>query len=219
MPPGREPRDVPTVVQMAGGRTSRHGKDQGGSGEFQFGTGSLCLDFIATIELRGRPHPELGLLATTERLGDWLNGPGLPVPAGGLTEEDLVAADKLRTAIDGVARAIIAGRLAEPADVRRINSFAQHPTPVFLLRAGGREQTLVEEADLGSVLSVIARDAVHLLTSPDTSRLRECAREGCSTLFFDRSPSGRRRWCSMKGCGEMVASASYRRRHMAKVSQ
>jgi hypothetical protein len=206
----------PTVVQMGQARKARRGHGQAGFGEFPVGTGSLCLDLVATT---GGPYRlAADLLASPELLGEWLQGPGLPAPAGGVTDADLGDALELRGAIARLARSIITGRPGSPADVRCINSFARHPTPVFLLRPGGGGRTLIPEVDLASALAVIARDAIHLLAGPDVRRLRECARDGCTTLFFDRSPSGRRRWCSMKGCGEMVASASYRRRHSTEVS-
>jgi predicted RNA-binding Zn ribbon-like protein len=196
---------VPMDTSSMGGR--RRGQS---STDFEFGTGSLCLDFAATLD--GQGDDALDLLATPDRLGQWLRSPGLPVPVGGLIERDLLAAKALRASVIGAARATIAHEDVSVVDVRCINSFARLPTPVFLLQTGGRDRTMIEETDAAAALSVIARDAVHMVTGTDSSRLRECARPGCSTLFFDRSPSGRRRWCSMKGCGEMVASASYRRR-------
>jgi predicted RNA-binding Zn ribbon-like protein len=158
------------------------------------------------------PDATADQLSSAAGFGEWLSGPGLPAPAGGLTDDDLSSARTLRAAIAAAARRLVADESVEPADVRCINSYARRPTPVFLLRPGGRGRAVVEEVDATAALSVIARDAVHLLTSSGAGRLRACAREGCSTLFFDRSPSGRRRWCSMKGCGELVAAASYRRR-------
>jgi predicted RNA-binding Zn ribbon-like protein len=209
------PTAAPIIVQMAGARTGNRRKSQAGASEFQYGAGSLCLDFAGTLESQGAQNVDL--LSSPERLEEWLRGPELPLPVGGLTDEDLSVAHALRDAIDKVARAHIAGTPAATVDVRCINSFAQHPTPVFLLQSGGRSRTVVEESGIDATLSVIARDAVHLLTGFDSHRLRQCARVGCSTLFFDRSPSGRRRWCSMKGCGEMVASASYRKRRTTEV--
>jgi predicted RNA-binding Zn ribbon-like protein len=191
------------VVQMQSDRS----RDNAG---FQFGTGSLALDLVATAR-RHEGHT-VDLLDTPARFGEWLREPGLPFPAGGLTAEDVTAVAVLRGAIDGIARALLADRSPEPSHVRHINAAAKQATPVFLLRPDGSTQVIVEEPDAGAILSVIARDAIRIFANADAQRLRECAREGCSTLFFDRSPSGRRRWCSMKGCGEIVASASYRRR-------
>ncbi len=215
----RDPNPIaaPIVVQMSGARSVRRRGSPGRAAEFQYGAGSLCLDFAGTFE--GRGDEGVDLLSGADRLEEWLLGPELPLPIGGLTDHDLADARTLRDAIDNVARARVAGRDAATVDVRCINSFARRPTPVFLLQSGARDRIAVGEPGLDATLSVIARDAVHLFTGSDAHRLRECARIGCSTLFFDRSPSGRRRWCSMKGCGEMVASASYRKRRTAQATQ
>jgi predicted RNA-binding Zn ribbon-like protein len=211
-----DPTVAPNIVQM-GPRAGKRRKSSASSSEFQYGAGSLCLDFAGTLD--GRGDGEIDLLSSPDRLEEWLRGPELPLPVGGLTDEDLVAAHALRDAIEKVARARIAGEDAASVDVRCINSFATSPTPIFLLQSGARSRVAVGEPGIDATLSVIARDAVHLLTGSDAHRLRQCARVGCSTLFFDRSPSGRRRWCSMKGCGEMVASASYRKRRTAEATQ
>jgi predicted RNA-binding Zn ribbon-like protein len=211
------PTATPIIVQMAGARAGKGRRPAARSSEFQYGAGSLCLDFAGTLE--GQGDEGIDLLSSGERLEEWLRGPELPLPVGGVTDEDLAAAHVLRDAIDNVARARVAGDAVATVDVRCINSFASRPTPVFLLQSGASSRIVVGEPGIESTLSVIARDAVHLLTGSDSHRLRECARAGCSTLFFDRSPSGRRRWCSMKGCGEMVASASYRKRRTAEATR
>lgn len=179
---------------------------------FRFGAGSLCLDFVATRE------GSVDRLSAPADLGGWLAALALPQPAGGLTGDDLAAARLLRAAIERVARRIVAGVPCEAEDVRAINASARRPTPVILLGASGRERTVVPEVDASGVLAVVARDAVHLFSAGSPARLRECARDRCSTLFYDRSPSGRRRWCAMKGCGERVASASYRQRRRAALA-
>ena len=212
-----DPTAAPIIVQMNGARTGKRRKSPASSSEFQYGAGSLCLDFAGTLE--GRGDEGVDLLSSADRLEQWLRGPELPLPVGGVTDEDLAAAHALRDAIDKVARARVVGNAAATVDVRCINSFARCPTPVFFLQSGARGRIVVGEPGIDATLSVIARDAVHLFTGFDSDRLRECARVGCSTLFFDRSPSGRRRWCSMKGCGEMVASASYRKRRTTQATQ
>jgi predicted RNA-binding Zn ribbon-like protein len=151
----------------------------------------------------------------SDQLEEWLAGAGLPSPVGGVTDADVASVRELRDAIGAVARAIASGGVASAEATRVVNSYARRPTPVFLLRPGARQRVVLEEVDLSASLSVVARDAVHMFSGANVSRLRECARTGCSTLFLDRSPSGLRRWCSMKGCGEIVASATYRRRRSA----
>ncbi len=103
-------------------------------------------------------------MSGTGRLEEWLLGPDLPLPIGGLTNQDLAAARTFRDAIDNVARARVAGRDAAAV-----------------------------EPGLDATLSVIARDALR--------------------------PRGYAVGASMKGCGEMVASASYRPRRTAQATQ
>ncbi len=145
-------------------------REAGAMTEFDRSAGSLCLDFVATV--RDWPERRIELLGTPAELTGWFETAGLPVAAGGLTEQDLLDARTLRAAV------------AEP--------------------------------DTAAALSVIARDAINLLAGPALGRIRACDSDGCATLFYDRSPSGRRRWCSMRRCGEKVAAANYRRRVAAR---
>jgi hypothetical protein len=182
--------------------------------------GSLCLEFAAAMSGATEPpgaagtggagdgEPTEGL----QRLAGWLRFHGLPEPVGGLTGEDLQEGRALSASISAIARTLLAPAPPDPEHVRRLNSFGRHPTPVFFLRASGRERVVLEEVDVAAAFAVIARDAIALFATPDISRLRQCAGPGCGLLFVDRSPSGRRRWCSMKRCGERAASALYRRR-------
>jgi predicted RNA-binding Zn ribbon-like protein len=63
-----------------------------------------------------------------------------------------------------------------------------------------------------AALASLARDAIDLLSGPLATRVRECAAEDCALLFVDASRPGRRRWCSMEGCGNRAKTTSYRRR-------
>lgn len=50
------------------------------------------------------------------------------------------------------------------------------------------------------------------LTSTDTDRLRVCANDACRWVFRDSSPSGRRKWCDMRTCGNRAKVARHRQR-------
>ena len=39
-----------------------------------------------------------------------------------------------------------------------------------------------------------------------------CANDRCRWAFFDSSPTGRRRWCDMRSCGNQAKAARYRAR-------
>ncbi|WP_035751194.1 CGNR zinc finger domain-containing protein [Parafrankia discariae] len=179
---------------------------------FDRSAGSLCLDFVATM--RDSSDQLVEMLSTPGDLAAWFDLTGLPVPAGGLTAQDLDAAQALRAAVNAVTRALIAGQQPGADDIRLINTTGQHRTPVFFLGATGRSRIAAAEPDTAATFSVIARDTINLLSGADLERVRACS--GCAALFFDRSPSGQRRWCSMRRCGEKAASANYRRRLAAR---
>jgi predicted RNA-binding Zn ribbon-like protein len=62
-------------------------------------------------------------------------------------------------------------------------------------------------------LGAIALDAARMLGDPaERGRVRVCASDTCSARFYDRSPAGRRRWCSMRSCGNEAKA----RRHRAR---
>lgn len=73
-----------------------------------------------------------------------------------------------------------------------------------------------EESDaLDVVLWPIARDAVELLTSEASARVRICeasTHEECSWVFLDETRNRSRRWCSMASCGNRAKA----RRHYQK---
>ena len=167
-------------------------------------SGSLCLDF-ANAGCPATPRDD-----DREALTAWLRAAGLPMPITGVTYHDVNDARRLAVAIDAVTRAVTNGAAPRVEHIRCINQIAAHATPVYLLRPSGRDSAPVDQADLGATLSVIARDAITLVSRPDITRLRTCER--CGSLFFDRSRSGARRWCSMQRCGEQAASAAYRTR-------
>ena len=54
-----------------------------------------------------------------------------------------------------------------------------------------------------------------LATPTERARLRICASETCGTRFFDRSPAGARRWCSMRTCGNEAKARRFRERERA----
>ncbi|SEL68054.1 CGNR zinc finger domain-containing protein [Streptacidiphilus jiangxiensis] len=46
----------------------------------------------------------------------------------------------------------------------------------------------------------------------DWLRLKACAADSCRWLYYDRSPAGRGRWCSMAVCGSRAKMRAYRAR-------
>jgi predicted RNA-binding Zn ribbon-like protein len=184
---------------------------------FLFLAGRPCLDLAATVGERWRRSFER--LRTPEDLGRWLieaglAGPGEP-PA--VSRAELEAARALRDAIYRAAK--LAGRGAlDPDDLAQINRWAGAPAPVPQLDAG-RRVSWVAERPVQAALASLARDAIDLLSGPLATRVRECAAEDCALLFVDTSRPGRRRWCSMEGCGNRAKTAGYRRRRATRTTE
>lgn len=129
-----------------------------------------------------------------------------------VSPEEIADAEVLRAAAGRCAAAAVGKEPLPARDVATINSFAGDEPPVPVLRADGScVHTAVDPAR--AALAAIARDAIYAL-SESKHRLRLC--DGCGAIFTDRSRSGKRRWCSMNGCGNRAKVAAYRRRRVQR---
>jgi predicted RNA-binding Zn ribbon-like protein len=145
-------------------------------------------------------------LCAPEDLVAWMRLADVLPPTGRVRADDghLRRARALREAVDGLVSAHLEGRRPAQADVAELQR-ALEAAPERT-RVGLRDGRLALEdgaADdpVGHGLGVIARDAARMLGTDERDRVRVCASDTCSARFYDRSPAGRRRWCSMSGCG------------------
>jgi predicted RNA-binding Zn ribbon-like protein len=180
--------------------------------------GRAAVDFVNTCRERWRRQVET--LVTPGDLAIWLVRAGVmeapaPVPAN-----VLAGARELREAIDACLVATIEDRRAPIDAITLIDD--------WLVFAGARPQ-LVGGADGLPVLTerpaadsprralgMVALDAATMLGTAERGRLRICASDRCSARFFDRSPAGRRRWCSMRACGNEAKARRHRERLRVK---
>lgn len=176
---------------------------------FRFRGGSLALDFTATLAGRKREQTR-ELLVTPRDLARWFAAAGLPAHELNVTAGDLAAARALREALYRLALARIAGAPLPAADRRRLNRHAALATPAPRLDAAGVHWS---RAETPALLAAVARAGVELLGGPLADRVRQCAGRGCAILFVDMSRSGRRKWCSMSGCGNKAKVATFRERN------
>jgi len=68
---------------------------------------------------------------------------------------------------------------------------------------------------LDQARATIASSFAQFLAEDTPQRLRICANESCRWVFVDRSPTGRRRWCDMRTCGNQAKVARHRARSKA----
>jgi predicted RNA-binding Zn ribbon-like protein len=160
-----------------------------------------------------------------------------PAPGGLALVEALVntldiesGADSLDTA-EGRARFGITGD-EEAARARTLReslrvvllAHAGHPphrevTPLGELLAGAPLLVAVDRrdgsatlapADEDPLLSRVAAAVAEALVAGTWSRLKACEAADCLWAYYDRSPAGRGRWCSMQVCGARAKMRRYR---------
>lgn len=170
---------------------------------FRFRGGHVALDLAATLAARFKDEPR-ELLARPADLDRWLTSSGLAVRPPRSTEAELQLARSLREAVY-----MIATGDDSAAARKRLNTAAALTAAKPQLSAAGKLQLL---GDAGEILATVAREAVALFGSAERSRIRQCDGDGCAILYLDLSRSGRRRWCSMSGCGNRAKAREFRKR-------
>jgi predicted RNA-binding Zn ribbon-like protein len=174
----------------------------------------LALDFAATLMFRGSEHPR-ELLDSPGRLADWALAGGVVSAAASCEAEVLREATRLRESIYWTAVARIAGQLARLGDIKVLNHYGTTAPVTVALHPSGM---IIRSGIMHAVLATIARDAIELLAGPDSTRLRQCTRSGCTRMFIDASRGQNRTWCGMRECGNRVNAAAYRRRQRQKLN-
>jgi predicted RNA-binding Zn ribbon-like protein len=162
-------------------------------------------------------------LVTTDDLATWLARAGvMEMPSAGgrvavVTRKVLAQAVDLREAIDTLLVGAITGTPVPSTEaITLIDDWLVFAGVRPQLVAGdGGAPLLTERAAADSprrALGTIALDAATMLGTDQRSRIRICASDTCSGRFFDRSPAGRRRWCSMRTCGNEAKARRHRER-------
>lgn len=179
--------------------------------------GRLSTDFVNTCRYRFAGGREL--LKAPDDLAAWLRTAELTPAEVHITPSELDAALELREAVDAGMQAAITAEPTPQDAVRVLNSWLERspaPRPHLVLHSGvpALEQRL-DPQDAHSALCRVAVDAAELLGTDARRTLRICPGTHCSARFVDKSPGGRRRWCSMTGCGNRAKAAQHRQRQTA----
>ncbi|GAP50077.1 CGNR zinc finger domain-containing protein [Streptomyces azureus] len=92
-------------------------------------------------------------------------------------------------------------------------------TPLGELLAGAPLVVTVDEADGSAALTPaddrslparVAAAVAEALVAGTWTRLKACEAADCHWAYYDRSPAGRGRWCSMQVCGARAKMRRYR---------
>jgi predicted RNA-binding Zn ribbon-like protein len=177
--------------------------------------GRPAMDFVNTRRERWRRDVEC--LLSVDEVVIWLVRAGLLAQPMRAPASILSEARTLREAIDAGVRSAVE-RSAPDADVvEHIDSWLAlaGSRPALIAGADGRP-ALTERVTADSprrALGMVAYDAARMLGQPsERTRVRICGSETCSARFYDRSPAGARRWCSMALCGNQNKARRWRER-------
>jgi predicted RNA-binding Zn ribbon-like protein len=177
--------------------------------------GRPAVDLVNTLRERWQRRVET--LVTPDDLGLWLARAQLAPAPPQVTPARLREARQLREAIDACMQAALAHGPAPAPAVATIDGWLAHAgARAQLVLADDGAPVLGERVPADPVkraLAALALDAARMLGTPsEAARIRVCASETCSARFYDRSPAGRRRWCSMALCGNEAKARRYRER-------
>jgi predicted RNA-binding Zn ribbon-like protein len=189
--------------------------ERGRPPKFELIGGSVCLDFINTLDNRPSEQPK-ELLTNYYELARFGEDAGILTPEqfDSLCERvDLSleeAADALRRAIDlreamyAIFSAVMNKQVAPQLAMDRLNANL-HDAALHsrLIQSEGRLEWRFDDvtSSCDAMLWPIARAAADLLASSDLALVRACSSPTCQWLFLDTSKNHHRRWCSMKQCG------------------
>ena len=189
--------------------------------------GRLSADFVNTVDPRTGEDDHDALDTYRDLLG-WCQHADVIDAAEHRALERLARADQARAdaafadaitfreALYRVLAALASDAPPPPADLEALNRVIG--PALAAVRLAVRDGEVVEEwADdtLEAPLWRIARDARDLLASPARHRVRQCHADTCGWVFVDASRAGRRKWCSMEGCGNRAKARRFATRQRA----
>jgi predicted RNA-binding Zn ribbon-like protein len=182
---------------------------------FELCGGSLCLDFVNTLDDRYSNGPK-ELLKSYIDLARFAEDAGIlselqvnqlfesSMQSPELAQRALAGAIEMREAMYAVFWAMVKRKPVPQASLNVLNQFmqgaAQHMT---LIPGRGHFEWRFDSSltDFNTPLWPIARSAAELLASDQVEYVRACASKTCEWLFLDESKNHRRRWCDMTKCG------------------
>ncbi|MEU6253405.1 CGNR zinc finger domain-containing protein [Streptomyces sp. NPDC047043] len=125
----------------------------------------------------------------------------------GLTEEEVPGARELRESL----RAVLLAHAGHPphATVTPLGDLLA-AAPLHVTIDAGDGSAALAPADARPLHYRVAAAVAEALVAGTWLRLKACEAETCHWAYYDRSPAGRGRWCSMQVCGARAKMRRYR---------
>ena len=186
------------------------------------------MDFINTLDLWPVTHDHL---ESPESALDWLVEHDLlhrearahlvaqysnsPATGG----EMLGRLRRVRHAMRGVLEAAAVHRPPDPTDLDEINrALRTHYIYELVPAPDGVSLDHRHQGDpVDGAIARLSESIARELIQGNTSRLRVCENPRCRWVFKDTSRTGKRKWCSMRSCGNRAKVARHRARRKVGV--
>ncbi|MFC0509203.1 CGNR zinc finger domain-containing protein [Micromonospora costi] len=151
-------------------------------------------------------------LRTVDDLAAFCAAHGLP----GLTVDaaDLADAVRLREALRDVCQAH-AGSDVPPDTLAALHALLRQGPLTVEFDAAGHARAVPAPGLTGlpALAAAVARSVLDAVADGTWPRLKACAAHSCRWVYYDRSPAGRSRWCTMSICGSRAKMRAYRGRN------
>ncbi len=191
----------------------------------KFIAGARCLDFLNTVEWRGRPEARGERLTSYGEFAAWakaagvIDGPEKSQLMARATKSPRLAADVLSDAVtarEALAALLGTGDIKSAKAIATINEILARDRFALRLEANSlefREDWNLDCPELRRPLLLLLREAVALLASSDRARVHHCSNNECQWFFLDTSRNRSRRWCQMESCGNNAKARAHYHRH------
>ncbi|MFF7446145.1 MULTISPECIES: CGNR zinc finger domain-containing protein [unclassified Streptomyces] len=125
----------------------------------------------------------------------------------GVPDDDLEAARELRESL----RATLLAHAGHPPH-RTVTPLGEllAAAPLVVTVDDGDGSAALTATDGRPLLSRVAAAVAEALVAGTWLRLKACEADDCHWAYYDRSPAGRGRWCSMQVCGARAKMRRYR---------
>ena len=189
------------------------------SQEWQLFAGEPCLDFLNTVDWRGRAEP-VEMLETYDDLIDWCRATqllddrqlkGLRRVSRSKSIAALARATAFREAALRLLRALQRGAKPSVRDLDLVNATIAraHARQTLRLAPDRLMWDIRDSVDADLPLHVISLSFADLVKTEDVRRVRECDGPECGWIFLDTTKNRQRRWCSMAGCGNRAKARRF----------
>lgn len=181
--------------------------------------GNISIDLINTEEIRrgvrqefiGSPD-EFAVWLTEEEMSGALSKVQLPFDVKVWSTESLAEVHKLRSGVRSSLEQIVDGEDIQADFVHELESFVEQ-APFTMKLNEGKVVTVPIGGPIQRLCSLVAADILRLIGEDQLRHLRRCSNPDCLFLFLDTS--GRRKWCSMKRCGNRAKVTKHLKRQVS----